>query len=50
MKMHYTNPTEKSDENTVYTKTGIVIKVLPKEPNRDAVDWIMKILKDEDVI
>jgi hypothetical protein len=42
-------PSDK-EMNTIYTKTGIVIKVLPKEPNREAVNQIMKILKEEDVI
>lgn len=36
--------------NVIYTKTGLVVKVLPKEPNTDAVKEIMKILQEEEVI
>jgi hypothetical protein len=44
------NQKDPENKNILYTKTGIVIKVLPKEPSPEAVNQIMKILKEEDVI
>lgn len=41
--------TSENEKNTLYTKTGLVIKVMPKEPNKDIVNKIMKILAEENV-